>query len=73
MTKQQFDNWYKAQWLPEARQLTNQLAVLSRFLEKQEKPPSRETLDALSDKFANIRNTMIKVNEELIKLESRTI
>lgn len=73
MTKEKFELWYKNKWLPEARVLTNQLAVLSRFFEKQESAPNKEKLDMLSGKFADIRDTMNKVGNELVKLEGGSI
>lgn len=71
--KKRYEDWYKENWLPEARQLTQQLAVMSRFLGKQEKLPSQEILSALSEKFVEIRDTMMKVNEQIITLESRSV
>ncbi|NJL44408.1 MAG: hypothetical protein HC945_03805 [Nitrosarchaeum sp.] len=73
MTKEKFDLWYKNKWVPEARILTNQLAVLSRFFEKQESAPNKDKLDMLSGKFADIRDTINKVGAELTKLEGGNV
>lgn len=66
-----FDNWYNKEWLPNARALTHQMATMSRFLSKN--TPTHETIDALADKFVNMKNTMREVEVALTKLEQKKV
>ena len=66
-----FDNWYTKDWLPKARALTHQMAVMSRFLSKS--TPTHETIDALADKFSNMKILMREIETELTKLEQKKV
>lgn len=69
--KLKFENWYNTTWLPKARTLTHQLATMSRFLGKN--TPTHETVDALADKFGEMKQTIREIEKEITLLEQKKV
>lgn len=66
-----FKNWYSTNWLPKARLLTNQMAVMSRFFDKN--VLTHETVDALAEKFSEMKQTIHEIEKEITLLEQKKV